>query len=288
MAVFNEPAQWDHTLGNNADASTLPDDSAATAGTASLQKLFQLINATPLEAGGIAPDREDVNALFKYLGDQIFYTQNGGVPSYNAAYDYIAGRVVLYNGNLYKCIQANGASSTVVAPDSDTAYWRQLDNIDPIPCGSYIQHAGDSAPSGFLVCNGGAISRTTYAKLFSVIGTKYGAGDGSTTFNLPDLIGRFLEGGTASGTVFEAGLPNITGAISAGLYNPDHGAFRGASGSFELGGNLTETPYSSDNYAAANGYRSVDFNASRSSSIYKDGVTTVQPNAVTCLICIKY
>ena len=129
MAVFNEPAQWDHTLGNNADASTLPDDSAATAGTASLQKLFQLINATPLEAGGIAPDREDVNALFKYLGDQIFYTQNGGIPSYNAAYDYVAGRVVSYNGNLYKCIQANGASSTVVAPDSNTAYWQRLDNF---------------------------------------------------------------------------------------------------------------------------------------------------------------
>lgn len=135
MAVFNEPAQWDHTLGNNADTSTLPDDAAATAGIASLQKLFQLINATPLEAGGIAPDREDVNALFKYLGDQIFYTQNGGIPSYNAAYDYIPGRVVLYtDNNIYKCIQANGASSTVVAPDSDTAYWRRLDNyvISPV------------------------------------------------------------------------------------------------------------------------------------------------------------
>lgn len=129
MALFNEPAQWDHTLGNNADTSTLPDDAAATAGIASLQKLFQIINATPLEAGGIAPAREDVNALFKYLGDQIFYTQNGGVSSYNAAYDYVAGRVVLYNGNLYKCIQANGVSGTVVTPDSNTAYWQRLDNF---------------------------------------------------------------------------------------------------------------------------------------------------------------
>ena len=130
MAVFNEPTQWDHTLGNNADTSTLPDDAVATAGIASLQKLFQIINATPLEAGGIAPGREDVNALFKYLGDSIFYTMNGGIPSYNAAYDYIAGRVVLYNGNLYKCIQANGASSTVVAPDSvsplGSDYWVQV------------------------------------------------------------------------------------------------------------------------------------------------------------------
>lgn len=129
MAVFNEPNQWKHPLGNNADISTLPDDAVATAGIASLQKLFQIINATPLEAGGIAPGREDVNALFKYLGDQIFYTQNGGVPSYNAAYDYIPGRVVLYDNNLYKCIQANGVSSKVVTPDSDTAYWQRLDNF---------------------------------------------------------------------------------------------------------------------------------------------------------------
>lgn len=128
MAVFNEPTQWEHPLGNNADISTLPDNAVATAGIASLQKLFQIINATPLEAGGIAPGREDVNALFKYLGDQIFYTQNGGIPSYNADYDYVAGRVVSYNGNLYKCIQANGVSSTVVAPGSDTAYWQRLDN----------------------------------------------------------------------------------------------------------------------------------------------------------------
>ena len=133
MAVFNEPNQWEHPLGNNADTSTLPDDAAATAGIASLQKLFQIINATPLEAGGIAPDREDVNALFKYLGDSIFYAMNGGVPSYNADYDYIAGRVVLYNGNLYKCIQANGVSSTVVAPDSvsplGSDYWVQVTTL---------------------------------------------------------------------------------------------------------------------------------------------------------------
>ena len=293
MAVFNEPAQWDHTLGNNADTSTLPDDAAATAGIASLQKLFQLINATPLEAGGIAPDREDVNALFKYLGDQIFYTQNGGIPSYNAAYDYIPGRVVLYDNNLYKCIQVNGVSSTVVAPGSDTAYWRQLDNIDPIPCGSYIQHAGDNAPSGFLVCNGSAISRTTYAKLFSVIGTKYGDGDGSTTFNLPNLIGRFLEGGIASGTVFEAGLPNITGSLAGVEGSPGKAydwGFRpntSSDNAINVIQNMSlYNTYGAGGYNVLSG-REAGFNASRSSPIYGKS-STVQPNAVTCLICIKY
>lgn len=282
MAVFNEPAQWDHTLGNNADASTLPDDSAATAGTASLQKLFQIINATPLEAGGIAPDREDVNALFKYLGDSIFYAMNGGVPSYNAAYDYIPGRVVLYDNNLYKCIQVNGVSSTVVAPGSDTAYWRQLDNIDPIPCGSYIQHAGDSAPSGFLVCNGGAVSRTTYAKLFSVIGTKYGEGDGSTTFNLPNLTGRFLQGSSTSGNVIDAGLPDIQGEVKGNIND----AIWTATGAFK------DTSYiDAINAGTSSAYVrndvSLDFKASNYNSIYGNS-TTVQPNAVTCLICIKY
>ena len=54
--------------------------------------------------------------------------------------------------------------------------------------------AGVSAPSGFLICDGSAISRSTYSSLFSTVGTAYGAGDGTTTFNIPDLRGRFLRG----------------------------------------------------------------------------------------------
>ena len=64
--------------------------------------------------------------------------------------------------------------------------------------------AGSSAPSGWLVCNGNAISRTSYASLFAVIGTTYGVGDGSTTFNLPDLKGRVPIGLDSSQTEFDA------------------------------------------------------------------------------------
>ena len=60
--------------------------------------------------------------------------------------------------------------------------------------GEVCAFARTSAPSGFLKCNGAAISRTTYAALFSVIGTTFGAGDGSTTFNVPDLRGEFIRG----------------------------------------------------------------------------------------------
>ena len=55
-----------------------------------------------------------------------------------------------------------------------------------VPTGTIISSAGSSTPTGYLYCNGSAVSRTTYAKLFSAIGTTYGAGDGSTTFNLPN------------------------------------------------------------------------------------------------------
>lgn len=62
------------------------------------------------------------------------------------------------------------------------------------PSGTIAAFAGSAAPSGWLLCQGQAVSRTTYATLFGVIGTTYGAGDGSTTFNLPDGRGRSLIG----------------------------------------------------------------------------------------------
>lgn len=73
-----------------------------------------------------------------------------------------------------------------------------------LPAGLVFDYAGATPPTGFLLCYGQAISRTTYAKLFAAIGTTYGAGDGSTTFNLPDYRG-----------VVTAGLDNM-GGVAAG------------------------------------------------------------------------
>ncbi len=91
-----------------------------------------------------------------------------------------------------------------------------------IPAGSVISFAGVTAPAGFLLCNGSAVSRTTYDKLFSAIGTIYGAGDDSSTFNLPDLRGRFVRGfdggvgrdlSRTLGSVQEDAMQKITGNI---------------------------------------------------------------------------
>ena len=72
------------------------------------------------------------------------------------------------------------------------------------PVGTIITTARTTAPTGFLACNGANVSRSTYASLFSAIGTTYGAGDGSTTFTLPDLRGLFVRGAGAHGTMTKA------------------------------------------------------------------------------------
>lgn len=66
------------------------------------------------------------------------------------------------------------------------------------PAGIILPYAGSTAPEGYLMCDGSAVSRSTYAALFAAIGTTYGAGDDSTTFNIPDLTGRVAIG--VSGT----------------------------------------------------------------------------------------
>lgn len=82
------------------------------------------------------------------------------------------------------------------------------------PTGTVQAYCGMNTPSGWLICNGAAVSRTQYSSLFSVIGTTFGGGDGTTTFNLPNLIDKFIEGSDTVGTEKEAGLPQHTHIIN--------------------------------------------------------------------------
>lgn len=80
-----------------------------------------------------------------------------------------------------------------------------------VPTGTVITHAGSSAPTGFLECDGAAVSRSTYAALFAVIATTYGVGNGSTTFNLPDARGLVAVGAGAHGTMTRADASAFNG-----------------------------------------------------------------------------
>lgn len=148
--------------------------------------------------------------------------------------------------------------------------------------------AGSSAPNGWLVCDGSAISRNDYADLFAAIGTTYGSGDGSTTFNLPDLSGKLplYDSGATLGSTTSGKAPNITG-FAQGEVN----FIKSSSGFY--GGAL----YSSNNYnyqtrveqsTTYNQSRQINIDASLSSSVYDDNATGITPAGIYTLWCIKY
>lgn len=142
--------------------------------------------------------------------------------------------------------------------------------------------AGSTTPTGYLICDGSAVSRTTYAKLYAVIGTTYGTGDGSTTFNLPNLIDKFVQGSKTVGTKKNAGLPNIIGHWINDMYYVSNGAT----------GAYTVTTHGTDRSPGYNeplnhGYADIYFNAQKSNSIYGNS-TTVQPPALTLKPLIRY
>ena len=120
---------------------------------------------------------------------------------------------------------AKGAADTVLTSDGTDISWAAAGGV--VPAGAIIYHAANSAPTGFLKANGATVSRSTYADLFSAIGTTFGAGDGSTTFLLPDLRGEFMRGwddsrGVDSGRSF--------GSAQADQMQSHNHALRGNSG----------------------------------------------------------
>ena len=187
--------------------------------------------------------------------------------------------------NVYvtKTAHSKALNLKVNKADLESEIKRVLGTLDTgIPVGAIM--AFHDVPAGWLQCNGAAVSRTTYAALFAKIGTKYGSGDGSTTFNLPNLHHRFIEGTTTSSEVGQsvsAGLPNITGKVMVGGYqlmtSKHTGAFFGSD-------------YGIADFHGQDGRQNVPttfgINASRSSAVYGRS-STVQPTSTRLLYCIK-
>lgn len=149
-----------------------------------------------------------------------------------------------------------------------------------VPTGAICFFATTAIPPGWLLCNGSNVSRTEYAVLFAAIGTKFGAGDGKTTFTLPNLDDRFIEGTTDPakvGQYLEAGLPNITGFVA------------------NIAGDLGGTGPFVNRQNAGTGWGPKDnrgntrqlFDASVAHYIY-GALDTVQPRSLQFLPCIKF
>lgn len=137
--------------------------------------------------------------------------------------------------NLYK---PGGGSSGTITPDETVDIDRLNNNSDLIdswaagvasalssllPTGSVIPFGGDSAPTGWLIADGAEVSRSTYSDLFAVVGTKFGAGNGTTTFNVPNLKGRVIAGKDASQTEFDT-VGKSGGAKTHSLTSAENGS----------------------------------------------------------------
>lgn len=179
----------------------------------------------PPNGRGSPVSRLDFNGIFNALSQFCYYMQSGGVFEYSNKLEYQANRsLVYYNNQLYFCVKDNGPSSKVIIP-TNTTYWEPLLSYiqnDYPQVGNIVYRASTNIPGNMLICNGAAISRTTYATLFKDIGTTFGEGDGSTTFNIPDLRGvvirgldqgRGLDPDRKLGSYQEDAQQNITGEI---------------------------------------------------------------------------
>lgn len=130
---------------------------------------------------------------FNGTGAQTAFTLSVAPPSTLACTVWIGGAIKIpvddftVSGTTltFGVAPASGTNNVVVLIEGTAQ-----EVVSQFPVGAMMPYAGTSAPSGWLLANGAAVSRTTYAALFSLVGTSFGAGDGSTTFNLPDLRGR--------------------------------------------------------------------------------------------------
>jgi microcystin-dependent protein len=236
------------------DKAAIPDDtqpsgsvSYETGFTADYQKdLLTDPDAKPIP-------RDQSNQLYFDITEAIRQYQTNGAPDWitaadngGVAFPYEIYSVVRYDDGilgmqLFMSLTAANvvtpATAGVVAPS-----WR-LVSASPVPIGTAIDFCGTALQPGFLACDGTAVSRTTYALLFAAIGTTWGVGDGSTTFNLPDfrrktsigsggtgsaVIGNAVgnTGGNEGTVIVQANLPSapLTGELNIVMGNATAGA----------------------------------------------------------------
>lgn len=188
---------------------------------------------------------------------------------------------LLYDGEL--CIEQD--TNKLKCGDGVTRYIDLPYIGGNLPTGSVIPFAGTILPEDdWLLCNGQAVSRTDYADLYAIIGIKYGNGDGTTTFNVPNLNNTFIEATSDSSKVstkLNAAIPNTKGYFASEVQDTGHPSLRN-NGPFKY-----SIVYRGDNGGTPGEGIRWDFDPSLVSSVYKDGCTTVQPPAIMMHYIIK-
>jgi hypothetical protein len=161
---------------------------------------FPVLYSTPLDDGGEPITRAQFNGIMNLYSQFILWNNVGGTYSWNAdiaTTGYPLGAVIWYNNAQIRSTVANNTTepspSTVSVGETDWVYVAPFSEYQ-VPTGTIISMPTSAVPAGYLPCEGAEVSRATYANLFAVIGTTYGAGDGSATFRVPDFRAAFLRG----------------------------------------------------------------------------------------------
>ena len=183
--------------------------------------------------------------------------------------------------------ESNGIAGLVPAPvagdeDKFLAGDGTFKHMSSVPIGTIEYFAMATPPAGYLKADGAAVGRETYPDLFAAIGTAFGEGDGSTTFNLPDLIGQFAQGSDVPGQKLEAGLPNAIGKLSGFFgFTPVY-----KSGALSTTGSAGVQFETIGVAGGASANKIINLDLSEGNPIY-GASSTVQPPALTLLPCIK-
>lgn len=198
-------------------------------------------NAIPIEQGGIPPFKSDFNGVFFLLSQFLLWYQQGGIMNYSALLDYEVGNEVMQNGTKYRCIQANGPSSTKVAPGTNRAVWKNIDIT--VPAGAVVPFHN--------VTLGGSDGRrpvfwgTTQADEGWILCDGQSDGQNGVT---PNLIGKFIKGSLPkdSGTTGGAStieIPDLTvnGTVGATALTVAQLPAHSHAGSTSQAGNHTHT-----------------------------------------------
>ena len=234
-------------------------ETTVTAGKASLSQGFPTETSMPLAQGGVPPKREDFNGILYTLSSYAMFQQAGGKFTYDARVDYTPPAIIFYGSDLWWCVQANGASSLVVTPGTNTSYWIKLKDYlaNPLaayPVGAYYISSDSTSPA---VLFGGTWTQITNRFIFAA-GSGYSVnstgGSATKTLVTDNLPSHSHSCGSAGSHTHTRGTMNITGSAPT-----DVAANSGYSGAMYYGGEITASSANGEDDRA---YK-INFDASR-------------------------
>lgn len=195
MPIPSDPPFLSNVLGYAADVSVIPGTTPSGSGAFSYQSAFPQITAIPLTAGGVAPMREDFNAVFKLLSQHVHFLQSGSLYTWSNALDYLKGAHILGSNGVEYIAQASsgpnvpdvGAKNPV---SDDETYWKAVNSgndAGAVPIGGILPFSGTFGGTGnrFPIPLGSSEPLLSFCLC-----------DGTTTNGLPvpDLRGRMIRG----------------------------------------------------------------------------------------------